>query len=154
MPQVETTINSLREGAVTRTKELQQEMSTMQVSTSSVRREWTNYMDKAEYHYLEDNAAVESGRREMEETLLNWFVLILFFFFPFLFHFSRYRTYVITYGTSVALSMLQVLSFYAILLFSVCKRQSWGHNNGVMHKNPYSIQRRVMLILLMNSLGQ
>lgn len=78
----------------------------MQVSTSSVRREWTNYMDKAEYHYLEDNAAVESGRREMEETLLNWFVLILFFFFPFLFHFSRYRTYVITYGTSVALSML------------------------------------------------
>lgn len=79
----------------------------MQVSTSSVRREWTNYMDKAEYHYLEDNAAVESGRREMEETLLNWFVLILFFFvFLFFFIFSRYRTYVITYGTSVALSML------------------------------------------------
>lgn len=68
---VETTINSLREGAVGRTKELQQEMSTMQVSTSSVRREWTNYMDKAECHYLEDNAVVESGKRQMEETLLN-----------------------------------------------------------------------------------
>lgn len=61
----------------------------MQVSTSSVRREWTNYMDKAEYHYLEDNAAVESGRREMEETLLNWFVLILFFFFSFSFSFFQ-----------------------------------------------------------------
>lgn len=55
----------------------------MQVSTSSVRREWTNYMDKAEYHYLEDNAAVESGRREMEETLLNWFVVTASSFFSF-----------------------------------------------------------------------
>lgn len=105
----------------------------MQVSTSSVRREWTNYMDKAEYHYLEDNAAVESGRREMEETLLNWFVLILFFFvFLFFFIFSRYRTYVITYGTSVC-------TFYALgsfflrnsVIFSVQKAklgaQQWSN---------------------------
>lgn len=46
----------------------------MQDSTSSVKVKWTAYMEKAESHYLEDTAAVENGKKEMEEVLQNWYV--------------------------------------------------------------------------------
>lgn len=52
----------------------------MQDSTSSVRAEWNNYVEKADSHYLQDNAAVESGRKEMEEALHNWFVFSVILF--------------------------------------------------------------------------
>ncbi|XP_049367007.1 kinesin-like protein KIN-5D [Solanum verrucosum] len=68
---VQTAIDDLRESASNRTNRLKQEMSTMQDSTSSVKVKWTAYMDKAESHYLEDTAAVENGKNEMEEVLQN-----------------------------------------------------------------------------------
>ncbi|OIT02314.1 PREDICTED: kinesin-like protein KIN-5D [Nicotiana attenuata] len=66
---VQTAINDLRESGYNRTSRLKQEMSTMQDSTTSVKAEWTNYMEKAECHYLEDTASVENGKKEMEEVL-------------------------------------------------------------------------------------
>ncbi|KAM7496660.1 hypothetical protein LguiA_021074 [Lonicera macranthoides] len=68
---VQKAVNGLRESAATRTSRLQQEMSTMQGSTSSVKVEWTNYTEKAEAHYLEDTAAVEIGKKDLEEVLQN-----------------------------------------------------------------------------------
>ncbi|CDP08968.1 unnamed protein product [Coffea canephora] len=68
---VQTAVNGLRQSAATRTNRLQQEMSTMQVATASVEAEWTNYMEQAESQYIEDNGAVESGKKEMEVVLQN-----------------------------------------------------------------------------------
>ncbi|KAL3518285.1 hypothetical protein ACH5RR_020874 [Cinchona calisaya] len=68
---VQTAVNGLRECAASRTNRLQQEMSTMQVATASVKTEWTNYVETAESQYLEDNGAVESGKKEMELVLQN-----------------------------------------------------------------------------------
>ncbi|XP_027108683.1 kinesin-like protein KIN-5D [Coffea arabica] len=68
---VQTAVNGLRQSAATRTDRLQQEMSTMQVATASVEAEWTNYMEQAESQYIEDNGAVESGKKEMEVVLQN-----------------------------------------------------------------------------------
>lgn len=68
---VQTAVNGLRQSAATRTNRLQQEMSTMQVATASVEAEWTNYMKQAESQYIEDNSAVESGKKEMEVVLQN-----------------------------------------------------------------------------------
>ncbi|KAK6788099.1 hypothetical protein RDI58_016624 [Solanum bulbocastanum] len=75
---VQTAINDLRESAYNRTSKLKQEMSTMQDSTTSVKDEWTNYMEKAECHYLEDTASVEKGKKEMEGVLQNWYVLLAY----------------------------------------------------------------------------
>ncbi|KAG5602908.1 hypothetical protein H5410_034278 [Solanum commersonii] len=75
---VQTAINDLRESAYNRTTKLKQEMSTMQDSTTSVKDEWTNYMEKAECHYLEDTASVEKGKKEMEGVLQNWYVLLAY----------------------------------------------------------------------------
>ncbi|CAN4100917.1 unnamed protein product [Withania somnifera] len=66
---VQTAINDLQESAYNRTSRLKQEMSTMEDSTTSVKAEWTNFMEKAECHYLEDSASVEKGKKEMEEVL-------------------------------------------------------------------------------------
>ncbi|KAK2997456.1 hypothetical protein RJ639_024521 [Escallonia herrerae] len=68
---VQTAVSGLRETTADRTRRLQQETSTMQVSTSSIKAEWTNYNEKAETHYVEDTAAVESGKKDMEEVLQN-----------------------------------------------------------------------------------
>ncbi|KAG5516484.1 hypothetical protein RHGRI_037259 [Rhododendron griersonianum] len=62
-------VHGLRESAASRTSRLQQEMSTMQDSGSAVKAEWKGYTEKAETHYLEDTAAVESGKKDMEEVL-------------------------------------------------------------------------------------
>ncbi|XP_019177658.1 PREDICTED: kinesin-like protein KIN-5D isoform X2 [Ipomoea nil] len=63
---VQTAINGLRESASNRTDRLKQEMSTMHDSTSSVKDEWTTYMEKAESYYLEDTVCVENSKKEME----------------------------------------------------------------------------------------
>lgn len=72
--QVQTAVNDLRESATSRTNKLQQEMSTMQESTSSIKAKWTIHMEKTESHYLEDTCAVECGKKDMEEVLQNWYV--------------------------------------------------------------------------------
>ncbi|KAJ9698289.1 hypothetical protein PVL29_007395 [Vitis rotundifolia] len=66
---VQMAVHGLRESAATRTSKLQQEMATMQESTSSVKAEWTVYMDKTETHYLEDTAAVENQKKDLGEVL-------------------------------------------------------------------------------------
>lgn len=71
--QVQGAISGLRESAASRTNKLQQEMSTMQDSTSSVKVEWSSYIQKAESHYCEDTAAVENGKKELEEVLQKWY---------------------------------------------------------------------------------
>ena len=68
-------VNDLRESATSRTNKLQQEMSTMQDSTSSVKAKWTIHMEKTESHYVEDTSAVECGKKDLEEALQNWYGL-------------------------------------------------------------------------------
>ncbi|KAL2239781.1 kinesin-like protein KIN-5D [Sesamum indicum] len=66
---VKCAIDGLRDSAATRTNKLQQEMSVMQDATYSVKAEWTGYTQNAESHYLEDTAAVENGKLDMEDIL-------------------------------------------------------------------------------------
>lgn len=68
---VQMAVHDLRESGCSRTSKLQQEMSTMQESTSNVKAEWTVHMEKTESHYLEDTSAVESGKNDMEDVLHN-----------------------------------------------------------------------------------
>ncbi|KAF5751507.1 kinesin-related protein-like [Tripterygium wilfordii] len=68
---VQMAVHDLQESATSRTNKLQEEMSTMQQSTSSVKAEWTVHMEKTETHYLQDTSGVESGKRDMEEVLQN-----------------------------------------------------------------------------------
>ncbi|CAN6692561.1 unnamed protein product [Malus baccata var. baccata] len=68
---VQTAVNDLRESATSRTNKIQQEMSTMQDSTSSIKTKWTLHMEKTESHYCEDTTAVECGKKDMEEVLQN-----------------------------------------------------------------------------------
>ncbi|KAM0999623.1 hypothetical protein ACFX15_006112 [Malus domestica] len=68
---VQTAVNDLRESATSRTNKIQQEMSTMQDSTSSIKTKWTLHMEKTESHYREDTTAVECGKKDMEEVLQN-----------------------------------------------------------------------------------
>lgn len=71
--QVHTAVTDLRDSAASRTSKLQQEMSTMQNSTTSVKVEWSSYIGKAETHYSEDTAAVECGKKDIEEVLQKWY---------------------------------------------------------------------------------
>ncbi|KAL1558091.1 Kinesin-like protein KIN-5D [Salvia divinorum] len=66
---VKCAIVELRESAASRTSKLQQEMSTMQETTGSIKAEWTSYTQSAESHYLEDTASVQIGKEEMEDAL-------------------------------------------------------------------------------------
>ncbi|KAL8089767.1 hypothetical protein AgCh_039305 [Apium graveolens] len=66
---VHTAVTGLRDSAASRTSKFQQEMSTMQNSTTSVKVEWSSYIGKAETHYSEDTAAVECGKKDIEEVL-------------------------------------------------------------------------------------
>ncbi|XAR60517.1 Plus-end-directed kinesin ATPase [Bertholletia excelsa] len=66
---VQMAVHGLRESAISRTSRLQQELSTMQDSSSSVKSEWNIYVEKAETHYQEDTAAVESGKKDLAEVL-------------------------------------------------------------------------------------
>uniref|UniRef100_A0A7N0ZTP8 Kinesin motor domain-containing protein n=1 Tax=Kalanchoe fedtschenkoi TaxID=63787 RepID=A0A7N0ZTP8_KALFE len=66
---VQTALSDLRDGAASRTSKLQQEVSTMQDSTSSIKSEWTVHMDKTEKQYVDDTYAVESGRKDLERVL-------------------------------------------------------------------------------------
>ncbi|KAH6765604.1 P-loop containing nucleoside triphosphate hydrolases superfamily protein [Perilla frutescens var. hirtella] len=62
-------IDELRESAASRTNKLQQEMSTMQETTGSIKIEWSNYTQSAESNYLEDTASVQVGKEDMEGVL-------------------------------------------------------------------------------------
>ncbi|CAA0823153.1 P-loop containing nucleoside triphosphate hydrolases superfamily protein [Striga hermonthica] len=66
---VKCAIDGLREDAANRTNKLQQEMSTMQENTCSIKSEWISYTKSTESHYLEDTASVESSKQGMEDIL-------------------------------------------------------------------------------------
>ncbi|VVB04678.1 unnamed protein product [Arabis nemorensis] len=68
---VQMAVQDLRESASTRTTTLQYEMSTMQDSTSSIKAQWNLHMVKTESNYHEDTSAIESGKKAMQEVLLN-----------------------------------------------------------------------------------
>ncbi|XP_010514907.1 PREDICTED: kinesin-like protein KIN-5D [Camelina sativa] len=68
---VQMAVHDLRESTSTRTTTLQHEMSTMQDSTSSIKAEWSLHMEKTESSHHEDTSAVESGKKAMQEVLLN-----------------------------------------------------------------------------------
>ncbi|KAJ4830991.1 Kinesin-like protein KIN-5D [Turnera subulata] len=68
---VQMAVHDLRENANSRTDKLQKEMSTMQESTSSIKNKWTDHMEKVESSYLEDTAAVDSGKQDLEKVLHN-----------------------------------------------------------------------------------
>lgn len=68
---VQMAVHDLRQSANSRTSKLQQEMSTMQDSTSTIKAEWTVHMEKTETNYLEDTSAVESGKKDLEDVLHN-----------------------------------------------------------------------------------
>ncbi|KAL2239500.1 UNVERIFIED_CONTAM: Kinesin-like protein KIN-5D [Sesamum indicum] len=67
--EVQFAVGELRDNAAGRTNKLQQEMSIMQDTTSSIKAEWTNYTKRAESHYLEDTSKVENGKEDMEDVL-------------------------------------------------------------------------------------
>ncbi|XP_072961377.1 kinesin-like protein KIN-5A [Typha angustifolia] len=64
---VQTAVDNLRASAADRTSDLQKEMLAAHDFTSSVKGQWGIYMEETEKHYLEDTAAVESGRYSLEE---------------------------------------------------------------------------------------
>lgn len=66
---VQTAVHDLHVSAASRTSKLQLEMSTMQESNSSIKAEWKVYEEKAESNYLEDTAAVETGKKDLSEVL-------------------------------------------------------------------------------------
>ncbi|KAF6146841.1 hypothetical protein GIB67_018494, partial [Kingdonia uniflora] len=66
---VQTAVDDLRESSASRTSKLQQEVSSMQDFTHTVKGEWNIHMKKTETHYSEDTASVESGKRALEEAL-------------------------------------------------------------------------------------
>lgn len=66
-------MDGLRESAASKADRFEQEMSTMKDSSSCIRDEWSNHTKKAESHYLEDTAAVESGKKDLDEVLQNWY---------------------------------------------------------------------------------
>ncbi|KAL2899206.1 Kinesin-like protein KIN-5D [Bienertia sinuspersici] len=68
---VQAAVIDLRENAVSRTAQLQQEMSTMREDTATVKDSWTIYVDKTESHYLEDTSAVENGKKDLEGVLYS-----------------------------------------------------------------------------------
>ncbi|XP_064970827.1 kinesin-like protein KIN-5A [Musa acuminata AAA Group] len=66
---VQTAVDSLRASAVDRTSNLQKEMSTASDFTRRIKGQWKAYMEETENHYIEDTAAVESSRNDIEEGL-------------------------------------------------------------------------------------
>ncbi|XP_019436239.1 PREDICTED: kinesin-like protein KIN-5D isoform X2 [Lupinus angustifolius] len=66
---VQMAVNDLRESAKSSTGKLRQEALTMQDSTSSVKEEWRDHMEKTESNYDEDTSAVESGKADLVKVL-------------------------------------------------------------------------------------
>lgn len=66
---VQAAVNDLRTSAADRASNLQTEISTAREFTTSVRKEWAVCMEGTESRYLEDTAAVETGKHSLEEGL-------------------------------------------------------------------------------------
>ncbi|KAJ8471575.1 hypothetical protein OPV22_025918 [Ensete ventricosum] len=66
---VQAAVSSLRATAAERTNNIEKEMASGHNFTSSVKEQWKNYMEKTEYHYLEDMESIESGKLSLDEGL-------------------------------------------------------------------------------------
>ncbi|XP_050233061.1 kinesin-like protein KIN-5D [Mercurialis annua] len=66
---VQMALHDMRESANSRTSKIQQEMATMQDSSSSIKAEWNNHMEKTETNHLEDTNAVDNGKKDLEDVL-------------------------------------------------------------------------------------
>lgn len=66
---VKTALCDLRESTASRTNKLEQEVSTMQDSTSSIKSEWTAHIHQTEKQYLDDTSSVENVKKDLEGVL-------------------------------------------------------------------------------------
>lgn len=73
--QIQCAINELGESAASGTNKLQQEMSMMQKTTSSIRVEWTSWSGRTESQYLENTALVERGEEETRDIIHKWLAI-------------------------------------------------------------------------------
>lgn len=69
---VQIAVQDIREGSSSQTGALQQEMSAMQESASSVKVQWNAHMVQAESHHLDNISAVEVAKEDMQKILLKW----------------------------------------------------------------------------------
>lgn len=72
-------VHDLRESATSKAAKLHEEMSTMVNSSCNVKAEWNLHMEKTESQYIEDTSVVEAGRKDLEEVLQCWYVVVLCF---------------------------------------------------------------------------
>ncbi|WZY89935.1 hypothetical protein YC2023_046670 [Brassica napus] len=68
---VQIAVQDIREGSSSQTGALQQEMSAMQESASSVKVQWNAHMVQAESHHLDNISAVEVAKEDMQKILLK-----------------------------------------------------------------------------------
>ncbi|KAJ4903174.1 P-loop containing nucleoside triphosphate hydrolases superfamily protein [Raphanus sativus] len=68
---VQIAVQDIREGSSSQTGALQQEMSAMQESASSVKVQWNAHMVQVESHHLDNISAVEIAKEDMHKTLLK-----------------------------------------------------------------------------------
>lgn len=69
---VQIAVQDIREGSSSQTSALQQEMSAMQDSASSIKVQWNAHMDQAESHHVDNISAVEAAKEDMQKMLLKW----------------------------------------------------------------------------------
>lgn len=58
---------------MSKTEKLQREISSMQDSSSGAKAQCSLYMARTESHYLEDSAAVETRKKDMENVFCHWY---------------------------------------------------------------------------------
>ncbi|XP_042459706.1 kinesin-like protein KIN-5A [Zingiber officinale] len=68
---VQAAVDNLRGSAAQRTSCLEEEMSTAHNSSSSVKEQWKTHMEDTEAHYVEDIAAIETGKLELDDGFRN-----------------------------------------------------------------------------------
>ncbi|XP_010542610.1 PREDICTED: kinesin-like protein KIN-5A [Tarenaya hassleriana] len=68
---VQMAVQDIRDGSSSQTSALQQEMSAMQDSASSIKAEWNSHMGKTESHHIDNMSAVEAAEQEMQDILLK-----------------------------------------------------------------------------------
>lgn len=66
-------MDAIRGNAASRISKIHQEISSIQDSTTSAHREWSNYIQKLSTNYMEDISVLESGKDGLDDGLRNWY---------------------------------------------------------------------------------
>jgi len=69
---VQIAVQDIRQGSSSQTGALQQEMSAMQDSASSIKVQWNSHIVQAESHHLDNISAVEVAKEDMQKMHLKW----------------------------------------------------------------------------------